>query len=95
MDLSTFVATFKEFGIAGLAIGAILFLSLKLVKVLDKNQELLQKNQDDYRNYVATNNHTTTDLVKEATATMVEVKFSIQNHNLVLREFLDRLPKNK
>lgn len=82
MDLSTL----KELGVPGISIGAMFYLSYKLV------QELREA-RIDYRSFVKDNNHTTTELVREATATMVEVKHTITTHNEIQKRMLDQLEK--
>lgn len=79
MDLSSL----KELGIAGVAIGTLGYICFKLIKLLSETQE-------DYKSFVQDNNHTTTELVKEATATIVEVKNSITTHNELLRIMIDK-----
>lgn len=80
------ISQFKELGIAGIAIAGFVYLCLKVLKEL-------RESRIDYRNFVSENNHTTTELVKEATATIVEVKNTIANHNKVSEMMLDELRK--
>ena len=80
MDLSSF----KELGIAGISIGTLGYICFNLIRELKESRL-------NYTNFVQDNNHTTTELVKEATATMVEVKNSIQNHNELLKMMIDKV----
>lgn len=80
MDLSSF----KELGIAVVAVAVLGYITLQILKEL-------RENRSDYSSFVMSNNHTTTELVKECTLTMVEVKNSIENHNRVLEKLLDKL----
>ena len=77
------LATFKELGIAGIAIVAIAYVCFKLIKEITESRI-------DYRNYVRDNNHTTTDLVIKATETMVETKNAIAQHNELLKIMIDK-----
>lgn len=79
MDLGSF----KELGIAGVAIGSLSYICYKLITEL-------KESRINYQSFVQENNHTTTDLVREATATMVEVRNEIKLHNEVLKTFLDK-----
>lgn len=65
MDLNSF----KELGVAGVGIGSLLYIANQLIREL-------KESRINYTNFVQDNNHTTTELVREATATMVEVKNS-------------------
>ena len=80
MDLSSF----KELGIAGISIGTLGYICFTLIRELKESRL-------NYTNFVQDNNHTTTELVKEATATMVEIKNSIQNHNELLKMMIDKV----
>ena len=80
MDLSSF----KELGIAVVAVGVIGYITLKLLSELSQNRK-------DYSSFVMDNNHTNTELVKEATATMVEVRNSIETHNRILEKLIDKI----
>ncbi len=75
---------FKDLGIAGIAIGALAFICFQLIKQLASAR-------DNYENFVKDNNHTTTELVREATATIVQVKNTIENHNKVLEKILEKV----
>ncbi len=79
MDLSTF----KELAPAGMSIVVIGYICFRLIRELSEARV-------DYRSYVQENNHTTTELVKEATRTMVEVKNSIVNHNDLLKLMIEK-----
>lgn len=82
MDLSSF----KELGIAGIAIGALSFVCFQLLKQLSEARA-------NYTSFVNDNNHTTTELVREATATITEVKNSIITHNELLKVMIDKQNK--
>ncbi len=79
MDLSTL----KELGIAGVSIGALAYICFKLIKELGEARR-------NYTSFVQDNNHTTTELVREATATMVEVRNEIVNHNKLLELMINK-----
>ena len=85
---TTFIQTFKELGIAGVSIGTIGYIALQMIK---ENREARQ----NYTSFVQENNHTTTDLVREATATMVEVKNTISNHNELTKMLLEEIRNKK
>lgn len=80
MDLSSL----KELGIAVASVGVLGYIAWKLI-------EELRENRKDYSSFVMSNNHTNTELVRECTATIVEVKNSIENHNKVLERLLDKV----
>lgn len=78
--------TFKELGIAGISIGALAFICFQLIKQLANARK-------DYQGFVEDNNHITTELVREATATMVSIKNTIEAHNKISEKLIDRLDK--
>ena len=78
--------TFKELGIAGIAIAALSYICYQLIKQLASARA-------DYQSFVGDNNHTTTELVREATATMVSVRDTIEAHNKISERLLNRLDK--
>ena len=80
------LSTFKELGIAGIAIVSLATIAYQLLKQLGEAR-------NDYKNYVSENNHTTTELVREATAAIVEVKNTIETHNEIQRTFLNQMKK--
>jgi len=82
MDLETF----KELGIAGISIGALAYICFQLIKQLSEARQ-------NYQSFVQDNNHTTTEIVRESTATIVSVKEAINNHNKILEKLLDKLDK--
>lgn len=75
---------FKELGIAGIAIGALAYICYKLIVEL-------KDSRINYQSFVQENNHTTTDLVREATATMIETKNAIGQHNELLKIMLEKM----
>lgn len=82
MDLSTL----KDLGIAGITVGAMSYICLKLVRQLEEARR-------DYQSFVKDNNHTTTELVREATETMTKINTTIQIHNEISKELLNRIQK--
>jgi len=80
------LSTLKELGIAGIAIGGLLYVIFRLIKELTENRK-------DYVCYVNENNHTTTEIVKEQTLTMVSVRNSIEEHNKLLEKLIDKINK--
>lgn len=77
------ISSLKELGIAGIAIGALGYICFQLIKEL-------QESRINYTSFVQDNNHTTTELVREATATMTEIRNSIANHNDLLKIMIDK-----
>lgn len=84
--MEQFLYEFKDLGVAGVSVAALAFVAWQLIKQLGEART-------NYQSYVQDNNHTMTDLVKEATTTMTEVRNSIENHNEVLKLLADRLNK--
>lgn len=84
--METLFTQFQDLGIAGIAIGCLSYITYQLIKQLGEART-------NYQSYVADNNHTMTELVKEATVTMSEVRNSIENHNEVLKLLAERLNK--
>jgi hypothetical protein len=80
------IETFKELGLAGISIGALAYICFKLVVELGENRK-------DYCSYVNENNHTTTELVKEATVTMTSVRDSIDVNTKTIEKLLDKLER--
>ena len=80
MDLTSL----KELGIAGVSVGALAWICFQLIKQLGEAR-------NNYQSFVQDNNHTTTELVKEATSTLVQVKDCLENHNKVLEKLLDKV----
>jgi hypothetical protein len=78
------ISSLKELGIAGIAIGSLSYICYKLIKELAESRR-------NYTSFVQDNNHTTTELVREATATMVEVRNAIQTHNEILKSYLNKM----
>ena len=78
------ISNLKELGVAGVAIVVIAYICFRLIKELAESRI-------NYTNFVQENNHTTTELVREATATMVQVRDSIEMHNKSLEKLIDRL----
>jgi len=74
----------KELGIAVAAVAVMGYICWQLIKELRENRK-------DYSSFVMENNHTNTQLVKEATETMTAVKNSIENHNRVLEKLIDKI----
>lgn len=77
------IASLKELGIAGVSIATLGYISFKLIKEVAESRR-------NYTNFVNDNNHTTTELVKESTAAIVEAKNAIALHNEVLKSYLDK-----
>jgi len=87
------LSTLKELGIAGVAIGAMAYLCFKSLAMLAEVQK-------DYKSFVLENNHTMTDLVREATQKITESNEQgkahtevIQAHTKILEKLIDRLDK--
>ena len=84
--MEQFLYNFKDLGIAGISVAALAFVAYQLIKQLGEART-------NYQGYVEDNNHTVTELVKEATITMTEVRNSIESHNEVLKLLAERLNK--
>lgn len=97
MDLSQF----KDLGIAGITVagmGTVLFLITKsLLTEIKISRECysqdIKKAREDYSSFVLSNNHNSTDLMKENIGALVEVKNAMENHNKVLERILDKIDK--
>ncbi len=89
--------SYKDLGIAGIAVAGLAFVCFQLIKQSDKKDETFTKETSEarlnYQSFVMDNNHTTTDLVRQATATMVEIKNTIETHNKMTEKILERLNK--
>lgn len=77
------ISSLKELGIAGISIGTLGYICFRLLMEISEARK-------NYTSFVNENNHTTTEMVKEATATMSEIKNAIANHNEVLKSYLSR-----
>lgn len=88
------LSQYMELGLAGVAIIVLGYIVRWLI------QELKEQ-RTDYRSFVQENNHSKTELVKEATAALVEVKNTIQVHNEIQKtnneiqkNLLEKISKN-
>lgn len=79
MDFSSF----KDLGVAGVAIGTLGYICFQLIREV-------KESRINYSNFVQENNHTTTDLVREATVTITEIKNTIVTHNELLKIMIDK-----
>lgn len=97
MDLTQF----KELGIAGMTVAGIATLFFFVTKSLlteiriarESYSEDIKKAREDYSSFVLSNNHNSTDLMRENIETMVEVKNAMENHNKILEKLLVKLDK--
>lgn len=97
MDLTQF----KDLGIAGITVagmGTVLFLITKsLLTEIKIARECysqdIKKAREDYSSFVMSNNHNSTDLMKENIEALTEVKNAMENHNKVLERILDKIDK--
>lgn len=97
MDLTQF----KELGIAGITVAGIstlfFFVTKSLlteIKIARENySDDIKKAREDYSSFVLSNNHNSTDLMRENVETMVEVKNAMENHNKVLEKLLLKIDK--
>jgi coenzyme F420-reducing hydrogenase alpha subunit len=97
MDLTQF----KELGIAGITVAGIATLFFFVTKALlteiktarENYSQDITKAREDYSSFVLSNNHNSTDLMRENIETLVEVKNAMENHNKVLEKLLVKLDK--
>jgi hypothetical protein len=97
MDLTQF----KELGIAGITVAGIatlfFFVTKSLLTEIKTARECylldIKKAREDYSSFVMSNNHNSTDLMKENIGTLVEVKNAMENHNKVLEKLLVKIDK--
>jgi coenzyme F420-reducing hydrogenase alpha subunit len=97
MDLTQF----KELGIAGITVAGIATLFFFVTKALlteiktarENYSQDITKAREDYSSFVLSNNHNSTDLMRENIETLVEVKNAMENHNKVLEKLLAKLDK--
>lgn len=101
MDLG-FLSEFRDLGLGAIAVILVAYLTRY---VMDKNFQVfkelisqLKEIQINYTNFVTENNHQKTDMVKEHTSVMMEVKTAIventkstENYNKTLERLVDRL----
>jgi len=80
------LTNFKELGIAGIAVAGLCF-------VLYLEIKRGSKNETDYRSFVQDNNHTTTELVRECTASIIESTNTMKAHNAI-NEAQNQILKN-
>ena len=80
------LSSLKELGIAVVAVGMMGYICFKLIKEIAESRA-------DYKSFVEENNHTTTELIREATATMVSINDTIKVHNSISDRLLTRLDK--
>jgi coenzyme F420-reducing hydrogenase alpha subunit len=97
MDLTQF----KELGIAGITVAGIATLFFFVTKALlteiktarENYSQDITKAREDYSSFVLSNNHNSTDLMRENIETLVEVKNAMENHNKVLEKLLTKIDK--
>lgn len=80
------ISTLKDLTPAVASIGVLGYTCYLLIKQLGENRA-------DYSNFVNSNNHTTTEMVKEATATMVTTNIAIETHTKTLEKLIDKIDK--
>lgn len=84
MDYASLIQNIQDFGIGIVALiifGYILYVVIKSNKsVLDMTLENSQKNQEWFLGFVNENNHQKTDMIKEHTEAMIEVKNAIETN---------------
>ena len=96
------LSSFKELGIAGIAVGGMATIFYFIVKGLLGNiKELLTEiktSRQDYSSFVMNNNHKVTEIVEKQVEAMVEVKNQIEinnrateKHTEILQKLLDKL----
>jgi coenzyme F420-reducing hydrogenase alpha subunit len=97
MDLTQF----KELGIAGITVAGMATLFFFVTKALlaeiktarENYSQDITKAREDYSSFVLSNNHNSTDLMRENIETLVEVKNAMENHNKVLEKLLTKIDK--
>ena len=92
MDYSSLVEIAKQTGIAGVAIGSVVYLTLKLRQL---NRDEMEAERAERREshvafmaFIESNNHQKTELVRESTAAIVEARKSIEIHTKLLENFI-------
>lgn len=95
------IEQFKELGIAGVTVAGmatvLFFITKSLLTEIKTARECysqdIKKAREDYSSFVLSNNHNSTDLMRENIETLVEVKNAMENHNKVLEKLLVKLDK--
>jgi len=95
------IQQFKELGIAGVTVAGmatvLFFITKSLLTEIKTARECysqdITKAREDYSSFVLSNNHNSTDLMRENMETLVEVKNAMENHNKVLEKLLDKIDK--
>ncbi len=82
------LSEFKELGLAGVTIAGMATVLILITKALLAE---IKKAREDYSAFVTSNNHNSTEIMKENVATMVEVKNAMENHNRALEKLIDKL----
>lgn len=94
MEFQTVVEIAKQTGIAGAALGAIVFLVLKIQKQHSEEMTAMRKERQEthaaFMAFVDTNNHQKTELVKESTSAIVTATRAIELHTELLRQHINQ-----
>lgn len=92
MDYAVLVDIAKETGIAGVAIGSVVYLTIRLRKSHREEMEAERKERREghlaFMAFVESNNHQKTELVRESTAAIVEARKSIEVHTKLLENYI-------
>lgn len=73
-------------GLAGIAIGALVYLTNSMTSRFTKHLEEKDKN---YQDFVLERNHQTGEIIEKSTAVMVEVKDSIRQNTDSVRQLIE------
>ena len=86
MNLTTLAEPTTVIGLAGIAIGAVVYLTNTMSSRFTKHLEEKDKNNQDF---VLERNHQTGDLIEKSTGVMVEVKNSIQQNTESVKQLIN------
>ena len=86
MNLTTLAEPTTVIGLAGIAIGAVVYLTNTMSSRFTKHLEEKDKN---YQDFVLERNHQTGDLIEKSTGVMVEVKNSIQQNTESVKQLIN------
>ena len=78
-------------GAVGISLTLIWLIAKPLKDLFTKLINEVSESRKQHEIYIQENNHTTTDLVREATATMAEVREAIKTHNQISQNQNDTL----
>lgn len=90
-------STIRDWSIATLSVVAFAFILYTFIKyafqILTRIQEEHRTDQIWFQGFVNENNHQKTDMIKEHTATLVEVNSNITSNTKAIERLIDKLDK--